>query len=46
MYGEDAYLAVCGAVMVEGLSEREAARQSGKDPRKIKKMFSFSVPPG
>ena len=42
----DAYLAVRRAVMVEGISRREAARRFGKDPRTIKKMCSFSVPPG
>ena len=46
MYGGDAYLAVRRAVMVEGMSHREAARRFGKDPRTIKKMCSFSVPPG
>lgn len=46
MYGVEAYLAVRGAVMVEGMSHREAARRFGKDPRTIKKMCSFSVPPG
>ena len=46
MYGVDAYLAVRRAVMVEGVSQREAARRFGKDPRTIKKMCSFSVPPG
>lgn len=46
MYGVDAYLAVRRAVMVEGMSHREAARRFGKDPRTIKKMCSFSVPPG
>jgi transposase len=40
------YLAVRQAVTHEGLSIREAARRFGRDPRTIKKMMSFSVPPG
>ena len=46
MYGMDIYLAVRQAVTHEGLSHREAARRFNKDPRTIKKMMSFSVPPG
>ena len=46
MYGMDIYLAVRQAVTHEGLSHREAARRFNKAPRTIKKMMSFSVPPG
>lgn len=46
MYGMESYLAVRQAVTHEGLSIREAARRFGKDPRTIKKMMSFSEPPG
>ena len=34
------------AVMIEGLSQREAARCLGIDPRTVRKMLSYSVPPG
>ena len=34
------------AVMIEGLSPREAARCFGIDPRTVRKMLSYSVPPG
>jgi hypothetical protein len=34
------------AVMIDGLSQREAARHFGIDPRTVKKMMSYSVPPG
>ena len=34
------------AVMIEGLSQREAARCFGIDPRTVRKMLSYSVPPG
>lgn len=34
------------AVMIDGLSQREAARHFGIDPRTVKKMLSYSVPPG
>ena len=32
--------------MIEGLSQREAARCFGIDPRTVRKMLSYSVPPG
>ena len=32
--------------MIEGLSQREAARYFGIDPRTVRKMLSYSVPPG
>ena len=34
------------AVMIEGMSQREAARCFGIDPRTVRKMLSYSVPPG
>jgi transposase len=33
-------------VLVEGLSQRQAATRFGKDPRTIRKMCTFSAPPG
>jgi hypothetical protein len=32
--------------MIDGLSQRKAARWFGIDPRTVKKMLSYSVPPG
>jgi DNA-binding transcriptional regulator LsrR (DeoR family) len=40
------YARVRHAVMIEGLSQREVARRFGIDPRAVKKMLSYSVPPG
>ena len=40
------YARVRQAVMIDGLSQREAARWFGIDPRTVKKMLSYSVPPG
>ena len=34
------------AVMIDGMSQREVARRFGIDPRPIKKMLSYSTPPG
>ena len=34
------------AVMIEGLGQREAARCFGIDPRTVRKMLSYPVPPG
>ena len=34
------------AVYVEEISQREAARRFGIDPRTVAKMLAFSVPPG
>ena len=34
------------AVMIEGLGQREAARCFGIDPRTVRKLLSYSVPPG
>ncbi len=42
----DLYARVRHAVMIEGLSQREAARWFGIDPRTVKKMLRYSVPPG
>lgn len=42
----DLYARVRHAVMIEGLSQREAARRFGIDPRTVGKMLRFSVPPG
>jgi transposase len=41
LYGRVRY-----AVQIEGLSQREAARRFGIDPRTVSKMMVFSVPPG
>ncbi len=46
MYGVELYAAVRLAVVDEGLSHREAARRFGIDPRTVKKMPSYAVPPG
>ena len=46
MKGVDLYRQVRHAVRIEGLSERAAARRFGIDPRTVKKMMKFSVPPG
>src|SRR5438552_16788273 len=40
------YAKVRHAVMVEGLSRREAARRFGVHRNTVTKMLSFSVPPG
>src|SRR3954463_4129141 len=40
------YAKVRYAVFVEGISQREAARRFGIDPRTVAKMLTFSVPPG
>ena len=42
----DLYARVRYAVMIDRLSQREAARRFGIDPRTVKKMLQFSVPPG
>ena len=46
MYGVEFYAAVRLAVVDEGLSHREAARRFGIDRRTVKKMLSYSAPPG
>ena len=42
----DLYGRVRHAVIVQGMSRREAARMFGIDPRTVVKMLAFSVPPG
>lgn len=46
MKGVELYGRVRHAVQIEGLSHREAARRFGIDPRTVRKMMMFSVPPG
>jgi transposase len=46
MKSVELYARVRRAVNVEGLSQREAARRFGIDPRTVAKMLAFSVPPG
>jgi transposase len=46
MYKVVSYEVVRRAVFVEGLSHREAAERFDKDPRTIKKMCTYSAPPG
>src|SRR3954465_12884574 len=42
----DLYARVGHACQVEGLSQRETARRFGIDPKTVRKMLAFSVPPG
>jgi len=42
----DLYGRVRHAVLIEGISSREAARVFGIDPRTVAKMLAYSVPPG
>ena len=46
MYTVDVYLRVRRAVMVEGMSVREASRVFGLHRGTVRKMLSYSVPPG
>jgi transposase len=46
MYGVDLYRRVRLACHLEGLSSREAAQRFGIDRRTVRKMLSFSTPPG
>ena len=46
MYGVELYAAVRLAVVDEGLSHPEAGRRFGIDRRTVKKMLSYSAPPG
>lgn len=46
MYRVDFYARVRRACHVEGMSLREASRLFGVDRRTVRKMLSFSVPPG
>ncbi len=40
------YARVRHAVLIEGISERAAAKQFGINARTVSKMLKFSVPPG
>ena len=46
MYKVDVYLRVRRAVMVDGMSVREAARTFGLHRDTVRKMLEYSVPPG
>src|SRR5437868_8159072 len=46
MFTVDLYARIRRAVMVEGLSRREAAKWFGVHRNTVTKMLSFSVPPG
>jgi transposase len=46
MKGVELYARVRFVVQIEGVSQREAARRFGIDPRTVAKMLAFSVPPG
>ena len=46
MYRVDVYLRIRRAVMVEGVSIREAARTFGLHRDTVRKMLAYSVPPG
>ena len=46
MYKVDVYLRIRRAVMVEGMSIREAAREFGLHRDTVRKMLAYSVPPG
>src|SRR5262249_9141216 len=46
MKGVELYARVRYAVQIEGVSQREAARRFGIDPRTVAKMLGFSIPPG
>ena len=46
MFSVELYAAVRRAVMVDGLSHREAARRFGVHRNTITKMLEYSVPPG
>ncbi|OSP54907.1 hypothetical protein BV911_10595, partial [Pseudoruegeria sp. SK021] len=46
MYSVELYNRVRRACHVEGMSEREAARQFGIDRKTVSKMLQHSVPPG
>ena len=46
MYKVDVYLRVRRAVMVDGMSMREAGRVFGLHRDTVRKMLAYSVPPG
>ena len=46
MYSVDVYLRIRRAVMVEGMSVREASRVFGLHRDTVRKMLAYSKPPG
>ena len=46
MYSVDVYLRIRRAVMVEGMSIREASRVFGLHRDTVSKMLAYSTPPG
>ena len=46
MYQVESYLRVRRAVMVEGMSIREAARAFGLHRDTVRKILAYSIPPG
>src|SRR3954464_4273260 len=46
MKAVDLYARVRRACHVEGMSQRQAAREFGIDPKTVARMLRFSVPPG
>ena len=46
MYGVELYAGVRLAIVDEGLSHHEKGRRFGIDRRTVKKMLSYSAPPG
>ena len=46
MYRVDVYLRIRSAVVVEGMSIREASRVFGLHRDTVRKMLAYSVPPG
>jgi hypothetical protein len=46
MFTVELYAKIRHAVMIDGLSRREAAKRFGVHRNTITKMLSFSVPPG
>jgi transposase len=46
MFTVELYAKIRRAVMIEGLSRREAAKRFGVHRNTITKMLSFSIPPG
>lgn len=46
VYKVEVYARVRRAIQVDGMSQREAARQFGLSRKTIRKMLAFSIPPG
>ena len=46
MFTVELYAKIRHAVMIDGLSRREAAKRFGVHRNTIRKMLSFAVPPG